>query len=330
MLNPAADAKNKLKLGIPKGSLQETAMSLFRRVGLEFTGGSRSLWLASSDPEIVPVLLKPQEIPVYVEAGQLDAGLTGLDWIVERDVEARTVSLAELPFSKQTNRPVRWVLAVPDASPLRTIEDFRAEAERRGVAEARSLMISTELTRISGRWLARHGIEAEVQFSWGATEAKAGYFVDAVVESVETGSSLAANGLRVVSEVFRSTPHFIANKRVYRGSPAKRGKLDGLAHLLVGAVRADEMVQLTMLADRDFPVEKIPSEDARLVMSRSKSEGHPTFIAVVILRKSSIPAVLPWAIASGATTTWVSPIDILYHQEDHASVANPDGAGPGR
>ncbi len=131
-------SERQITLGIPKGSLQQSTLGIFERVGLQFTGGSRTLWLSSNDPEIVPVLLKPQEIPIYVKSGRLDAGLSGRDWIVEQDVLQHIAVKAELPFSRQTSRPIRWVLAVPQSSPIKTVEDLRAECDRRRLAGDRS------------------------------------------------------------------------------------------------------------------------------------------------------------------------------------------------
>ena len=300
-----------LRLGIPKGSLEEATLAVFHKVGLQFTGSARSLWLNSNDPEILPVMLRPQEIPVYVESGRLDAGLAGLDWIVERDVEHRVVLLAKLQYSKQTSKPIRWVLAVPDQMKVESIDDLRVLCEERGIRGERQFTIATELTRVSNLWLARNGIDAQAEFSWGATEAKAGYFADAVIEATETGSSLRANGLRIIADVFTSRTQFFANKDAYRLDAWKREKLDGLAHLLIGALRAEDLVQLTVVGEHQVNLEDVLPPEARIVTSVSPT-GHSSFHALVTLPKSSVPHVLPAVIARGASDVWVSTLDIHY------------------
>jgi ATP phosphoribosyltransferase len=300
-----------LRLGIPKGSLEDATLALFHRVGLQFTARSRSLWLTSNDPSIVPVMLRPQEIPIYVESGRLDAGLAGMDWIVERDVEHRVALLAELQYSKQTSRPIRWVLAVPEQTPIFTTNDLRKTCEERGASGERQFTIATEITRVANLWLAKNGVDAHAEFSWGATEAKAGYVSDAVIEATETGSSLKANGLRIVAEILTSRTQFFANKDGYRRDAWKREKLDGLAHLLVGALRAEELVQLTVVGDHEFDLQCLLPEDARLVTAVRPTSGSP-FHAVVILPKTSVPHVLPAVIARGASDAWISNLDIHY------------------
>jgi len=300
-----------IRLGIPKGSLEEATLAVFHRVGLQFTGSSRSLWLSSNDAEIVPVLLRPQEIPVYVENGRLDAGLAGLDWIVERDVEHKVVLLAELPYSKQTARPVRWVLAVPDKMPVKDVNDLRLLCEERGIRGERQFTIATELTQVSNLWLAKNGIDARAEFSWGATEAKAGYFADAVIEATETGSSLRANGLKIIAEIFTSTTRLFANKNAYRLDPWKREKLDGLTHLLVGALRAEDLVQLTVIGDKELSFQDILPREAHIVTATGPT-SHAPFHAVVTLPKASIPRALPAVIARGASDAWISTLDIYY------------------
>jgi len=323
----------RLLLGIPKGSLEEATLALFHKVGLQFTtGSSRSLWLGSNDPEIVPVMLRPQEIPVYVESGRLDAGLAGLDWIAERDVEDAVTLLAELQYSKQTSRPIRWVLAVPNGTAISDVNDLRLACEERGVRGDPQFTIATELTRVSSLWLARNGIDARAEFSWGATEAKAGYFADAVIEATETGSSLRANGLRIIGEVFVSNTQLFANRYVYRTDPWKRDKLDGLSHLLVGALRADSLVQLTVVGDRELALSDILPADARIVTATGPTQQSP-FHAVITLPKASVPQALPAVIAQGATDAWVSSLDIHYAKvpDQPAAVAeNTRSVGPAR
>jgi ATP phosphoribosyltransferase len=306
-----------ITLGIPKGSLEAPTLAIFERVGLHFTGAARSLWLASNDPEIVPVLLKPQEIPTYVRSGRLDAGLSGLDWIVEQDVDQHVTLLAELQYSRQTSRPIKWVLAVPERSAVQTVDDLRAECEQRR-ADGSPFTISTELTRVSNLWLARHGIDAQTEFSWGATEAKAAYFSDAIIEGTETGTSLRANGLRVIAEVFRSTSQFFANKEAYRTEPWKRSKLDAVTHLIKGALRANELVQLTVVADRQLDLSAILGPDARVV-TITEAVADRRFHAVVTIEKAFIPKALPAVISAGATDAWISPLNVFYSEGSELS-----------
>src|SRR5947209_10664903 len=193
-----------LKLGLPAGSLQEATGDLFRKAGYKITYVSRSYYPTIDDPEIHCTLIRAQEMPRYVQDGSLDCGLTGYDWILEND--AKVVELAELVFSKVSKRPVRWVLAVPNDSPVQKIQDLRGKR------------IATEVVNLTRRWLTQHGVEAHVEFSWGATEVKPPRLADAIVEVTETGSSLRANNLRRVAELMPSTTRFICNWQAYAHS----------------------------------------------------------------------------------------------------------------
>src|SRR5947209_9147718 len=186
-----------LRLGIPAGSLQEATGELFCKAGYKITFASRSYYPSIDDPEIHCTLIRAQEMPRYVQDGSLDCGLTGYYWILEND--AKVVELAELVFSKVSRRPVRWVLAVPNDSPIHGVQDLQGKR------------IATEVVQLTRRWLAQHGVTAQVEFSWGATEVKPPRFVDAIVDVTETGSSLRANKLRVIAELLQSTTRFIAN-----------------------------------------------------------------------------------------------------------------------
>lgn len=220
-----------LRLGIPAGSLQEATGELFRRAGYKITFVSRSYYPAIDDPEIQCTLIRAQEMPRYVQDGSLDCGLTGYDWILEND--ARVVELAELVFSKVSKRPVRWVLAVPNDSPVRKVQDLRGKR------------IATEVVRLTRNWLAQHGVEAQVEFSWGATEVKPPRLADAIVEVTETGSSLRANNLRIVAELLQSTTRFICTEQAY-ADPWKKQKMDDLVLMLQGAMAAEGKVGLMM------------------------------------------------------------------------------------
>src|SRR3954465_625920 len=222
---------NVLKLGIPAGSLQEATADLFRKAGYKITFASRSYYPAIDDPEIDCTLVRAQEMPRYVEDGSFDCGLTGYDWIFEN--EAKVVELAELVFSKVSRRPVRWVLAVPNDSPIKDVKDLQGKR------------IATEVVGLTTRWLAKHGVTANVEFSWGATEVKPPKLADAIVEVTETGSSLKANNLRIVEELLQSTTRFIANEGAY-AMPWKREKIDDIILMLQGAMAAEGKVGMML------------------------------------------------------------------------------------
>lgn len=228
-----------LKLGIPAGSLQEATAQLFRAAGYKITYASRSYYPAIDDPEIHCTLIRAQEMARYVQDGSLDCGLTGHDWILEND--AKVVELAELIFSKVSRRPVRWVLAVPNDSPIRDVKDLQGKR------------IATEVVNLTTRWLAKHGVTAQVEFSWGATEVKPPKLADAIVEVTETGSSLRANNLRIVAELLQSTTRFICNEKA-AADPWKRAKMDDLVLMLRGAIAAEGKIGLKLnvrLADKE-------------------------------------------------------------------------------
>ncbi|MFH1266365.1 MAG: ATP phosphoribosyltransferase [Planctomycetota bacterium] len=226
---------NLLKLGIPAGSLQEATADLFRRAGYKISFSSRSYYPTIDDDEVECLLIRAQEMARYVEDGALDAGLTGHDWIMETGADVHEVT--ELIFSKVSRRPVRWVLCVPEDSPVRSVADL--EGKR----------IATEAVGLTTRYLAQHGVTARVEFSWGATEVKPPDLADAIVEVTETGSSLRANNLRIVAEVLTSTPRFIANHQAY-ADRWKRQKIDDMALMLQGAMAAEDKVGLMMNVPR--------------------------------------------------------------------------------
>jgi ATP phosphoribosyltransferase len=220
---------NILKLGLPKGSLQDATIQLFEKAGYSISLSTRSYFPAIDDDEIECMLIRAQEMARYVEHGLLDVAITGLDWILKRDV----VQVADLIYSKQLRRPVRWVVAVPTDSPIHSIQDLRGKR------------IATEAVELTRQFLDEHGIEAEVEFSWGATEVKPPYLADAIVEVTETGSSLRANNLRIIHEVMRSTTQLIANRAAW-ADPWKRGKIGRLAMLLKAALAARGKVGLML------------------------------------------------------------------------------------
>jgi len=224
-----------LRLGIPKGSLQESTINLFKRAGYRIVVRGRSYVPGINDPEIECLMFRAQEMARYVERGVLDVGLTGRDWIVENDADV--VEVADLVYSKSTNHAYRWVVAVPVDSDIQTVADL--EGKR----------IATELVNATKRYLAKHGVSAEVEYSWGATEIKAPLLVDAIVEGTETGSSLRANGLRIVDTVTESTTKLIANHDAWRDR-WKREKIEVLALLLKSALEAEGKVGLKMNVPR--------------------------------------------------------------------------------
>jgi ATP phosphoribosyltransferase len=213
----------KLKLGIPKGSLEHVTIDLFKKAGFNITTSSRSYFPAIDDPEIECMLIRAQEMARYVEDGILDAGLTGRDWVEENAADIETV--VDLIYAKQSFGKVRWVLAVPEASPFHSVKDLEGR------------IIATELVETTRRYLARNGVKAKFEFSWGATEVKPPILADAIVEVTETGSSLRANNLRIVETVIESNTQLIANKEAYRDE-WKRKKLADMKMLLEGAISA--------------------------------------------------------------------------------------------
>jgi len=228
-----------LKLGIPAGSLQEATGALFRKAGYTVTFASRTYYPSIDDDEIECMLIRAQEMARYVQQGVLDAGITGHDWILETN--AVVVEICELAFSKVSRRPVRWVLCVPNESPVRSVADLKG------------LRIATEAVGLTRAYLARHGVEATVEFSWGATEVKPPRLADAIVEVTETGSSLRANNLRIVDEILQSTTRFIASREAY-ADPWKRQKLDNLALMLQACLAAEGKVGLMLNVPRaDLP-----------------------------------------------------------------------------
>ena len=220
-----------LRLGLPKGSLQESTFELLARAGYQCSVSSRSYYPTMDDPEIEPVLMRAQEIPRYVSAGALDAGLSGLDWVIETDADV--IEVCDLVYSKASRRPARWVLAVAQDSAMTSPKDLQGKR------------IATEVVNVTRKYLAEKGVTADVEFSWGATEVKVPELVDAIVELTETGSSLAANNLRVLDTVLETNTKVIASKPAW-ADPWKRQKIETLAMLLQGALLGMQKVGLKM------------------------------------------------------------------------------------
>ncbi|HWP46300.1 MAG TPA: ATP phosphoribosyltransferase [Candidatus Limnocylindrales bacterium] len=225
----------KLKVGLPKGSLQDSTLDLFRKAGYIITIGQRAYTPNFDDPELEGLLIRAQEMAHYVENGVLDIGLTGRDWILEQ--EADVIEVADLVYAKQGLRPVKWVVAVPENSPFEKVEDLRGKR------------IATELVNVTRKFFKSRNIEVQVEFSWGATEVKPPKLADAIVEVTETGSSLRANNLRIIDLVLESTTKLIANRSAWE-DPWKRQKIENIACLLKGALMAEEMVGLKMNINR--------------------------------------------------------------------------------
>lgn len=232
------DTKPKLRFGLPKGSLQEAAVAKMAKAGFNISISSRSYIPYVDDDEMEIRLIRAQEISKYVEHGYLDCGITGYDWIIENGSKVHEVG--EFVFSKATSQPARWVLCVPEDSPIKSIKDLQGKR------------IATEVVNITKKFLKKHGVKAEVEFSWGATEVKAHELVDAIVELTETGSSLKANRLRIIETVLISTPRLIANHNSWK-DPWKRKKIETIAMLLRGALEAESKVGLKMnVAEKDL------------------------------------------------------------------------------
>jgi len=232
-------AKKILKLGLPKGSLQEATLELFRKAGIRIDSSDRSYFPYCDDEEIEVMLIRSQEMGKYVQDGLFDAGITGQDWILETG--ARVKQICELVYGKSGFKPVRWVLAVPERSKIRSVPDLEGKT------------VATELVNYVKRYLTKRNIKSTVEYSWGATEAKAGTLVDAIVELTETGRSLKANQLRIIQEILSSTTRFIANRQAWKDS-WKREKMENIAILLKGALAAEGMVGLKMnLKEKDLP-----------------------------------------------------------------------------
>ena len=224
-----------LRLGLPKGSLQESTFELMHRAGYNFSISERSYFPSTDDEELTAMLVRAQEMARYVQDGVFDAGITGKDWVLETGSDV--VEVDDLIYSKASMRPVRWVLAVPEDSDMHSVQDLAGKR------------IATEVVNITRQWLARNGVEAEVEFSWGATEAKCPDLVDAIVEVTETGSSLRANKLRIVEVLMESNTQLIANKEAWK-DPWKRRKIENIAMLMQGAIRAEGRVGLKLNAQR--------------------------------------------------------------------------------
>jgi len=276
---------NILRLGVPKGSLQESTIQLFGKAGYNISVASRSYMPRIDDPEIECLMFRAQEMARYVARGLLDVGLTGEDWIQEN--EADVVRVESLVYSKRTTQAYRWVVAVPEDSPIQSVQDL--EGKR----------IATELVQATRRYLERHGVHAEVEYSWGATEIKAPLLVDAIVEGTETGSSLRANKLRIVDTVVESTTQLIANHQAW-ADPWKREKIEILALLLKGALEAESKVGLKMNVPKEL-LDEVSSHLPSLHTPTISNQTDPDWVALeVIVDKDIVRDLIPNLRRSGA------------------------------
>jgi len=277
---------NKLKLGIPKGSLQDATIALFQRAGWNIYANGRSYFPSIDDSEIECTLIRAQEMARYVDHGALDAGLTGIDWVVESGREVKSVT--SLVYAKQSRQRVRWVLAVPEDSPYQKAEDLADK------------IIATELVEVTKRYFAGKGVPVKVEFSWGATEVKPPTLADAIVEVTETGSSLKANRLRIIDTVMTSETHLIANPASY-SDPWKRQKIDNIALMLQGAIAAQGQVGLMLNVEKAnlaAVLSVLPALNSPTVSALSD----PSWVAVnTILEETVVRDVIPRLKAANAT-----------------------------
>ncbi len=290
--------KHTLRLGLPKGSLQEPTLELFKRAGFNVVVSSRSYRPAVDDEELEIRLLRAQEIGRYVGHGFLDCGITGRDWIVENGAEVDVIT--DLRYSKATSRPTRWVLVVPEDSPIKSVKDL--EGKR----------ISTEAVGLTQRYLESHGVKADVEFSWGATEVKVPELVDAIVDITETGSSLRANKLRIVDTLMESYPQFVASKTAVRDE-WKKQKMETLALLLNGALEARHKVGLKM----NVPAAKLEEVAAALPSQRSPTVSQLAsreWVAVeTVIDEATVRTIIPRLKSLGAEGIVEYPLNKVVH-----------------
>jgi ATP phosphoribosyltransferase len=285
----------KVRIGLPKGSLQESTFDLLRRAGFDVSVSSRSYFPRIDDPELEGVMFRAQEISRYVEEGTVDVGLTGYDWICENGSDV--VEVCELVYSKATSRPARWVLAVPNESPVQKCQDLQGG------------IVATELVNVTRAYFARQGVDVKIEFSWGATEVKA-RLLDAIVEITETGSSLAANNLRIIDEIMTSTTRLVANKAAW-ADDFKRRKIEDLAVLLHGAIDGREKVGLKM----NLPAERLAEVLAILPSEKSPTVNHladEKFVAIeVVLEETQARDLICQIRRLGASGIFTYPLNLV-------------------
>lgn len=280
------EKKSVLKLGLPKGSLQDATLRLFRKAGYHISVSTRSYYPVFDDPEIESMLIRAQEMARYVEDGVLDCGLTGHDWVLEQNADV--AEIAELRYGKEGFRPVKWVVAVPMDSKIRSVKDLNGKR------------VATELVGFTKRYFRAKGIKAEVDFSWGATEVKPPYLADAIVEITETGTSLRANNLRIVETIIESTTRFVANRKAWHDK-WKRQKMENIALLLKGALAAEEKVGLKM---------NVPERSFKRILSLLSAMHSPTVAPLsdtgwyaidVVIDERTVRDIIPKLKSAGAS-----------------------------
>jgi ATP phosphoribosyltransferase len=278
---------DKLRLGIPKGSLEKATIDLFRRAGWQIKGNGRSYFPDIDDPEIACTMCRAQEMSRYVENGTLDCGLTGKDWVMEND--SRVVVVSDLMYSKASSRPVRWVLAVPGDSEIRSLQDMAGKK------------IATELVNYTHRYFESKKIPVTVEFSWGATEAKVAQgLADAVVEVTETGSTIKAHGLKIIHEFFQSNTQFIVNSEIWENNAFKREKIENIRVLLMGALRAENMVGLKMNIQEKSLKEIIAQLPSLLAPTISSLYETDWYSVEVVVNQEEVRNLIPRLVSAGA------------------------------
>lgn len=289
---------NSLRIGLPKGSLQEPTLELFKKAGYNIVVSSRSYRPTVDDDELELRLLRAQEIGRYVDHGFLDCGITGRDWVVENNATVEVIT--DLRYSKATSRPTRWVLVVPDDSPIKSVQDLQGKR------------IATEAVEMTRKYLAKHGVQAEVEFSWGATEVKVPELVDAIVDITETGSSLRANKLRIVDTLMESYPQFVASPAA-AADPWKRQKMEQLSMLLRGALEARDKVGLKM---------NVPAKQLQAVVDCLPSERSPTIASLAsqdwvavetVIGETVVREIIPKLKSLGAEGIVEYPLNKIVH-----------------
>ena len=281
-----------LKLGIPKGSLQESTLNIFNKAGYDIRIASRNYYPSIDDEEIGCMLIRAQEMARYVEGGQLDCGLTGLDWIKEN--RADVVEVCELVYAKASFKPIKWVLAVKENSPYQSVKDLQGKT------------IATEVVNLTTDYLASHGVTANVEYSWGATEVKVPDLADAVVEITETGSSLRANNLKIIDTVLETTTRFIANKAAYN-DPWKRQKIESIIMMLQSVINAVPKVCIMLNAPEENleAVLAVLPCDMPTVSHLAKGDWVDV---MAVIEKSTLREVLPRLKAQGARSIVELPV----------------------
>lgn len=287
-----------LKIGLPKGSLQDATFRLLAKAGFHFSVSSRSYFPSIEDDEIQAILIRAQEMARYVQDGVFDVGLTGKDWILEN--RADVIEVSELTYAKLTMRPVRWVLAVPNDSSIQSVQDLNGKR------------IATEIVNLTRDWLSQHGVRADVEFSWGATEVKAPALVDAIVEVTETGSSLRANNLRIVETILVSRTMLIANKGAW-GDPRKREKIENFNMLLQGAIQAEGKVGLKMNISKEKLGDLIQQLPAMKKPTISSLHGEDWVAVEIIVEEDIVRKLIPSLKRAGAQDIIEYPLNkVIY------------------